>query len=296
MGNARDWLDKMAGAGVRKTIFDPLMDIKYGLPSENLSANWLGSRLHYQEFSKPLGYIPDTDWTQLLVQRLEQRITKLGGKIITQALVKKLIIQNNVLKEILFSIAGQDYHWPVEIIINTAPPPVFKKFFDYQEDKMNRIEYLDALSLIMEIEEKLPKDFYLLSCLKPRFSFGGIFLLSALNQTLGVKNKTVINFFTTLSSRYEHLRNKSAEELLEIYLDDFQKIFKFKPKPIWYRLNLIADYSPKFLKNYENMDVRSKIPGLYFAGNYLTYPTITSTGSALASGTKAAQYVLEDYD
>ncbi len=295
LGSARDWVDKIAGATVRKNIFDPLMDIKYGLPSENLSANWLGSRLHYQEFSKPLGYIPGTDWTHLMVGRLVKRVEELGGKIITNAKVTKIDHDEKNIKSVSYLKDDMTLEALATVVVNTAPPHVFKKFCDYPGQTIQQIEYLDALSLIVEIEEKLPREFYLLSCLKPRYSFGGIFLLSALNSTVGVRSKTVLNFFTNLSPAYEHFRNKTAEELLAIYFSDFEKIFKFKPTPVWSHLTLIKNYSPKFLKNYANPDSRSNIKGLYFAGNYLTYPTITSTGSAFASGEKVADFIIKDY-
>ena len=105
----------------------------------------------------------------------------------------------------------------------------------------------------------------------------------------------MLNFFTTLTPKYEHLRNAKSEKLLELYQEDFQKLFGFKLNPIWHHLTLIKNYSPKFLKDYKNPDYRSKTRGIYFAGNYLTHPNITSTGSALASGQKAADYIIEDY-
>ena len=295
LGDAETWLDNIAGKNVRQTIFDPLMDIKYGLPSKELSANWIGSRLHYQEFSKPLGYFPGQDWTKVLTEKLAEKVKMLGGKILTGARVKKITRQENKITGVIYEKDGENQEIAAEILINTAPPHIFLSFCGYRDPKLEKIEYLDALSLILETEQKLPRELYLLSCLKPRYSFGGIFMLSSLNKTLGVKNGTIINFFTTLSPNYEYLRDKNSEELLEIYRQDFEKIFGFRLKPLWHHLTLIKNYSPKFLNGYENPETRGKIPGLYFAGNYLTYPIITSTGSAIASGEKAADFILEDY-
>ena len=295
LGNAREWLDSIAGENVRKTIFDPLMDIKYGLPSDNLSANWLGSRLHYQEFSKPLGYIPSTDWTKVVIDALEDKVKSLGGKIITKARVKKINLKKNLVTGITYVQDEKDLEVPGNIIVNTAPPHIFLSFLDYSDESLKSFEYLDALSMIVETKQKLPRELYLLSCLNPRYSFGGIFMLSSLNSTIGVENGTVINFFTTLSQKSEYLRKKTASEILEIYKRDFEKLFGFTLKPEWYRLNLIHNYSPKFLRGYRNINQRGVIKGLYFAGNYLTYPIITSTGSAFASGEKVAKYIMHDY-
>ena len=296
LGNAETWLDNITGKNVRQTIFDPLMDIKYGLPSKELSANWIGSRLHYQEFSKPLGYLPGTDWTKILTDKMVERFQGLGGIIITEAKVKKINLENGQFKNAVYQKDSKDNLLDGEVLINTAPPHVFLSLCDYHNKELEKIKYLDALSLILETEQKLPRELYLLSCLKPRYSFGGIFMLSSLNNTIGVQNNnTVINFFTTLSKNYEYLRNKSSEELLEIYQKDFEKIFGFRLNPLWHHLTLIKNYSPEFLKGYLNPNQRGNIKGIYFAGNYLTYPIITSTGSAIASGERVAKYIIKDY-
>src|SRR3989344_5037330 len=295
LGNARDWLDHIAGENVRKAIFDPLMDIKYGLPSEYLSANWLGSRLHYQEFSKPLGFIPGADWTKILIDELVKKVKSLGGEIITEATVRKIKKDGGKVTGATFTKDGGDHNIFGDAVVNTAPPHIFLSFLDYPDKTLRSFEYLDALSLIVETKQKLTRELYLLSCLKPRYSFGGIFALSSLNNTIGVENGTVINFFTTLSKNYEYLQEKKDHELLKIYQDDFEKIFRFRLNPEWYHLTLIKNYSPKFLMGYKNLDQRGVFKGLYFAGNYLTYPIITSTGSAYKSGVTAANFITEDY-
>lgn len=294
LGNAQDWLDHIAGANVRKTIFDPLMDIKYGLPSQQLSANWLGSRLHYQEFSRPLGYIPGTEWTRVLTDALVKKFVGAGGTLITNARAERVIIENNAICGIQFQKDGTSQRLDCEILINTAPPHIFLTLCKYHDKKLETNKYLDALSLIVETNQRLPREFYLLSCLKPRYSFGGIFMLSSLNKTLGVNNGTILNFFTTLPVQNEHLRNSTPEALMELYQNDFEKLFGFRLNPLWHHLSLIKNYSPEFLKDYQNPNPRGTVRGLYFAGNYLTYPVITSTGSAIYSGERAADYIIED--
>lgn len=295
LGDARSWIDNIAGKRVREVVFDPLMDIKYGLPSEYLSANWLGNRLHCQEFSKPLGYLQDDEWTKILVEKMRQKIITHEGEIITGATANKIKTENNKFNGLFYIKDEQEKYLPGEILVNTAPPHVFITLFDFPDEELKKIKYLDAFSMIMEINENLPRNFYLLSCLKPRYSFGGIYVLSSLKPNIGIENKAVLNFFSTLSESSEHLRDKTAEELVDIYLNDFKKIFGFKPQPLWYKLSMIKNYSPKYLNDYQNPSQRYSIKGIYLAGNYLTYPLITSTGSAIFSGETVSNYIKEDY-
>jgi uncharacterized protein with NAD-binding domain and iron-sulfur cluster len=51
-----------------------------------------------------------------------------------------------------------------------------------------------------------------------------------------------------------------------------------------------------FGREYRNPPVRSETwRNVYFAGNYRTFPSVASTGTALASGLEAARAVLEDH-
>jgi uncharacterized protein with NAD-binding domain and iron-sulfur cluster len=54
-------------------------------------------------------------------------------------------------------------------------------------------------------------------------------------------------------------------------------------------------YSPVITPSYRNPPVHSaRFDNVYFAGNYRTFPSVVSTGTALASGLEAAQSVLRD--
>jgi hypothetical protein len=53
-------------------------------------------------------------------------------------------------------------------------------------------------------------------------------------------------------------------------------------------------YSPVFSRTFRNAPVRSTSwPNVYFAGNYRTFPSIVSTGTALGSGVTAASALLQ---
>src|SRR5206468_2314276 len=84
-----DWLDKSAeelvdswaGPRVREVLFEPLTQLKFELPCSDVSGAWLGTRLHYREGSAALGYIPGTNWTQVLCQGVEQLLAETGVEV-----------------------------------------------------------------------------------------------------------------------------------------------------------------------------------------------------------------------
>jgi hypothetical protein len=55
-------------------------------------------------------------------------------------------------------------------------------------------------------------------------------------------------------------------------------------------------YSPVFVRDYLNPAVRSATwQNLYFAGNFRTFPSIATTGTALGSGLQAAAALLSEH-
>ena len=86
------------------------------------------------------------------------------------------------------------------------------------------------------------------------------------------------------------------DELLAAYLEDFRQIFGVALSPFWVNVARIPMYSPVFDRRYRNPPVRSTTwRNVYFAGNYRTFPSVASTGTALASGLEAGRAVLEDH-
>jgi protoporphyrinogen oxidase len=86
----------------------------------------------------------------------------------------------------------------------------------------------------------------------------------------------------------------SDEEIWAGYRRDFAQVFGFELEPLWTKLVRLPLYSPVFHRGYRNPPVRSRRwPQIYFAGNYRTFPSIASTGTALRSGVDAAAALLE---
>lgn len=286
--NAEEWLDSWANKNIREKIFEPLVYIKFGMRTKEISASWLGSRLSKREGSSKFGYIPSEDWTHILVKRLEEKIILNKGKIIKNQEVNKIIVKNNKIIGIKIPrnkiIKG-------DILISTVPPVVFKKLLIFHNDKkLAKIKYISTISCTLAVDEKLP-NFYWMNFLYPRLSFGGIFQLTNLNPTL--YKDIILNIFTNTEEDSEFFKS-TEQEIIKKYKRDFKKVFGFELNYKWYKIFRIANSSPKFLKEYENPPIKGSVKGIYFAGNYMTYQLVTSTGSAILSGRKTAEEVIKN--
>ena len=282
---ADKWLDKNAGRFIRTEIFDPLIDIKFGLPSSEISASWLGTRLSNREGSSKFGFIPNRAWTEVIAASLAKEVEQRGAKIHYDTIIKKIGIKNKTIK------TAKKENIKADIILSTLPPPVFLGLSGSKNKDLEAIDYIHTISLVCSVK-KVPKDFYWMVNIAPRCSFSGIFNLSYLNSSLGQKGETIINLFTHCGSD-KGFFSKSEEEIIKSYEKDFERIFGYPLGCEWKKLNKIRFSSPKFTKGYTNPSINPE-PGIYLAGNYTTYPLITSTGTAIESGIKAAKKIMND--
>ena len=72
-------------------------------------------------------------------------------------------------------------------------------------------------------------------------------------------------------------------------------MFGFELEPFWTHIARVPMYSPVFVRGFRNPPLRSASwENVYFAGNYRTFPSIVSTGTALGSGLETAAALLGD--
>ena len=112
---------------------------------------------------------------------------------------------------------------------------------------------------------------------------------------IGAPGDACINFVSHVPNREDDFFRRGESELMEGYLEDFRAVFGFQLQPFWTRVSRIPIYSPVFSRGYRNPPPRSRgLRNVYFAGNYRTFPSIASTGTALGSGIDAAATILGD--
>jgi hypothetical protein len=157
------------------------------------------------------------------------------------------------------------------------------------------IRYSALLSVVCATRQQVKSDAYWINLASLDRTACGIFLLSSLNPTIGEPGDTCVNFVTHLQGRDRPLFTEPDERLLERYREDFRAVFGFDLTPHWTHIARVPMYSPVFVRRFRNPPVHSTTwTNVYFAGNYRTFPSIGSTGTALRSGLEAGDAVLAD--
>jgi len=291
--SAADLVDTYAGRGTREALFERLTRLKFELPCEEVSGAWLGARLHYREGSAPLGYIPRANWTKVLCDGVARLLADEGVRVRLNATATRLVTADGRVREVELStgerIAG-------DLFVSTMPTEVYLRLLaGDRTPELERIRYSALISVICATRQRVDQRVYWINLASLDRTACGIFLLSSLNPTIGRPGDSCVNFVTHLRGRDRPLFHATDDELLGRYRDDFRQVFGFDLEPFWTNVARVPMYSPVFGRSFRNPPVRSASwENVYFAGNYRTFPSIVSTGTALGSGVDTGGSMVED--
>ena len=292
--SAVELLDSWSSPGVRQALFEPLTRLKFELPCQEVSGAWLGARLHHREGSAPLGYIPGANWTKILCEGVTRLVAEAGVTIRTRAAVAGLSRANGRIQSVDLA-DGQKID--ADLVVSSIPTEVYMGMVpEDQTEPLASIRYTALVSVIAASRKRVSPDFYWMNLASLDRAACGVFLLNSLNPSIGAPGDSCVNFVTHLNSRSRPFFAKSDDELIAAYLEDFRAIFGFDLDPHWTNVARVPMYSPVFNRGYRNPPPRSStLANVYFAGNYRTFPSVVSTGTALLSGLETADVILRSH-
>jgi protoporphyrinogen oxidase len=290
--SAADLVDTYAGAGTREALFERLTRLKFELPCNEVSGAWLGARLHFREGSAPLGYIPEANWTKVLCDGVTRLLSEQGVKVRLNATVSRLVTAEGRVREVEL---GTGERIEADLFVSTVPTEVYLRLLaGDRTPELERIKYSALISVVCATRQAVDSRAYWINLASLDRTACGIFLLSSLNPTIGRPGDSCVNFVTHLRGRDRPLFHATDDELLSRYREDFRAVFGFDLEPFWTHIARVPMYSPVFVRSFRNPPLRSASwENVYFAGNYRTFPSIVSTGTALGSGVTTGSAVLQ---
>jgi protoporphyrinogen oxidase len=181
-----------------------------------------------------------------------------------------------------------------DLFVSGLPVPTYLKIFpDDDTPGLREIRYTALLSTLCATRQPIKAPFYWMNLSSLDKTACAIFNLSSLNPTIGGPGETCFNFVTHLSDA-SGVFDLSDAELTSRYHADFRDVMGVDLDPLWTVVNRIRAYSPIFTPGYRNVPVRSRRWGnMFFTGNYRTFPSITSTGTALGAGLETAAAITD---
>lgn len=281
-------IEKWAGTEVHENIFKRLVEIKYGIQTDRLSAAWLGLRLSKREAKTKFGYIPNTSWTYELITAYRFRLERNNVKILLCSKVEEINIDEQGINCI--KVNGEKKRH--DFYISTIDPQELYNITDRKNllpDEIKKIQYISSISLVAAVDKEILSDYWTIA-FSPEMSFGGCFVNDLLNDTYRTReDRSVITCFRNIP----YGTAVADEEIFkDKVLEDLQKMVRSDIKFNWYKVFYIKATAPVFDLGYKNIE--NQFGNLFFAGIYNTYPLLSSTGTAIYSGKRVAIKIIEE--
>jgi protoporphyrinogen oxidase len=283
---ALKWFRRWAGQEATETIWEPMMDIKFGDAADQIPIAWMAGRLRQRARSRDgteekLGYLEGS--LQVLVDRLVEVLREDDIDIRCSEPVEKFLLDGEKVN----GVHTQKGPLEADAVLSTVPTPILSGLVedidpDYA-DSLREIEYMGAICTILSLKESL-SPVYWLNVADPGYSFGGV-----IEQTHLIPPKEYGGRHLAYLSRYVRHDNplwtKDDDALLDQQLGELRRLFGREIESI---LNNHWIFRGRFAAPITGLEFSRKIPsydtpipGLYMAAMPHVYPDERSTNNSI---------------
>lgn len=274
---AQDWIKKYFGEKVYEIIWKPLLFGKFGKFAKDVNMAWFWARI--KKRTMLLGYLEGG--YQTLINALEQKIKKNGGKILLSTPFDAAKTSN------------------FDKVIITTPSPIFIKMYpnlleSYKKQLMS-IPHLFALNLLLVTKEKILEKEYWLNVNDREFPFIAVIQHTNLvdSKHYGGRQLTWVGNYLPPDHPYLKMNKK---ELFKLYLPYLRKInskFGFRISDLEFYLFTGPFAQPVFPVNYSKIkpEFVTPIKNVYLANMDMVYPWDRGTNYAIELGERIADLI-----
>jgi protoporphyrinogen oxidase len=181
--SARDWIVGWAGQEAYDKLWKPLFDLKFYEYADNVSAAWIWTRVkrignsRKSMFQEELGYLDGG--SDVLVNRLVERIEALGGKVTLSTPVMRVVADAGQVT----GVEALDGFHPADAVISTMPTPLVSAAIpDLPADwksKYDAIKNIGVACLIFKLRKSVTPHFWV-NISEPDIAIPGIIEFSNL--------------------------------------------------------------------------------------------------------------------
>lgn len=298
---AHEWLKEMGGEDVYRVVWQPLLKGKFGPYAEEVSAVWFWNKLKLRGGSRGkqgeerLAYFKGGFVS--LADSLALKIRELGGRVETNTAVSHISLINGIWH----TNSARGVFCSDRVIATTALPLIANMVRSWARDsdinKINRIQYIGNVCLVLELDRALSNTYWL-NVNDPSFPFVGV-----IEHTNFERAETYGGNHIVYLSKYlphtEAQYSMSADELLAYALPYLQKMFP-ELKRDWIRKHHLwrARWSqPVVEKNYSHLIPAEECleKGFHICSMAQIYPEDRGTNYAIREGRKIGSRLAQIY-
>jgi protoporphyrinogen oxidase len=300
---AAEWLRRHQGDGAWRSIWNPLLQQKFGEFAEHVAMVWIWSKMRVRGRSRSrtglgecLGYMQGSFGR--LVQALGRRIEKQGGNLNLGDAVERV-----EKLEGGFFLQARRQSLAVDRVVVAAPIPDYLSIAGHllgeeERSRLGQMQAAAALCMVLELARPCTP-YYWLNIADPELPFGG--LIEHTNfipaERYGKRHILYISKYMMPDDPFFRL---TKQQLLETYLPGLQRINPELDASWILDSHLFrAEYAqPLVSVGYRSLipDFRTPVPGLYLTSMGQVYPEDRGLSYAIAYGEKVARCLLEDLD
>jgi protoporphyrinogen oxidase len=280
---AHEWLTRWLGQRGYQVLFEPLLVGKMGDYYREVNMAWMWARLYKR--SPSLGYF--VGGFQALADALLERVRAQGGTVHLNAPVREIRPTAEGGLRLRMAEDGAVFDRVVSTISPWAMIQLTPDLPASYQAQLRELRSLGALTLILALDRPLTQGHYWINLPKAEFPF--LALVEHTNYIdpvhYGDDHLVYLGDYPPPEHEYFHL---SAEELLERFLPHLPR---FNPEfdPAWVRQSWLfrEEYAqPVPLPNQSQRipDLRTPIPGLFWASMSQVYPWDRGTNYAVELG------------
>jgi protoporphyrinogen oxidase len=288
------WMRKWAGNRVYERMWLPLVEGKFGPYAKDVNMAWLWARIKAR--TTRLGTF--MGGFQTFADKFAERLKSMGVVFEMQAQVKSILSEDGKLK----TQVGDKAEIFDQVLVTISPNLLTKLAPGLPTDYLRgllELKSMGAVVMTLVLTQKISEQGYYWFNIPKSAGFPFLALVEHTNylssEHFGGDHIVYCGDYLEASHEYFSMSDK---ELLERFIPGIQRINPhFQPswvKQVWVHKTNYAQPVPLANHSKNIPEIRTPIPGLYFASMSQVYPWDRGTNFAVEIGRRAARMMIED--
>jgi protoporphyrinogen oxidase len=295
----REWLEPIVGKNVYSKVWEPLVQAKFSIYSEEVSAVWMWKKLVLRGSTRKSNGAEELYYFKggfgKLARIIVDKVKSNGGDFIFDAPVKSCLRDGFGQFEVTL-MSGHTLK--AKTVLFTTPLPITSKLLPIDTDKqwiesISKIEYLGNICLVLRLNQSLSKTYWL-NVNDPGFPFVGVIEHTNLDTSDNYGGDSIVYLSRYISTKDDTWKFKD-DEYLDFAMEHLQIMFPHFSRDwiVGYKVWKSEHAQPVAVKNYSSLIPSTKTPciGAWIATMAQIYPEDRGTNYAVRDGRIVAKEI-----